>query len=252
MLQLRNTEFNSVSHCWTSCSTKSSGFTVKFCNAWRKPNTKTIITQSFVSSCPTHIGRILVNSPFYSSWKVTTLFTWNRGEGWVRTVRKVQIIDMLISIFLMIIISTSLTVPTQPSPRFHVEGWLPFRNHEMDYWSHQVKHGPGYTKGFQLADVMTITYRKHCKYSQCNVNIFSCSCRFLPTAEETEMYRNYKEDASTLLPPDQFMKKVLNFVYFTDVYRSCCSNSCSRMYSFTRWNCNGIWAHSLTSCRKLI
>ena len=31
---------------------------------------------------------------------------------------------MLISIFLIIIISTSLTVPTQPSPRFHVEAWL--------------------------------------------------------------------------------------------------------------------------------
>ena len=40
---------------------------------------------------------------------------------------------MLISIFLMIIISTFLTVPTQPSPRFHVEAWLPFRNREMDY-----------------------------------------------------------------------------------------------------------------------
>ena len=33
----------------------------------------------------------------------------------------------------MIIISTSLTVPTQPSPRFHVEAWLPFRNREMYY-----------------------------------------------------------------------------------------------------------------------
>ena len=44
----------------------------------------------------------------------------------------VQIIDMLITIFL-IIISTSLTAPTQPSPRFHVEAWLPFRNREMDY-----------------------------------------------------------------------------------------------------------------------
>ena len=40
---------------------------------------------------------------------------------------------MLISIFLMIMISTSLTVPTQPSPRFHVEAWLPFRNCEKDY-----------------------------------------------------------------------------------------------------------------------
>ena len=27
----------------------------------------------------------------------------------------------------MIIISTSLSVPTQPSPRFHVEAWLPFK-----------------------------------------------------------------------------------------------------------------------------
>ena len=43
--------------------------------------------------------------------------------------------DMLISFFLMIIISTSLTVPTQPSPRFHVEAWLPFRNREMDYFT---------------------------------------------------------------------------------------------------------------------
>ena len=34
---------------------------------------------------------------------------------------------MLISLLLMIIISTYLTVPGQPSPRFHVEAWLPFR-----------------------------------------------------------------------------------------------------------------------------
>ena len=33
---------------------------------------------------------------------------------------------MLIRFFLMMIISTSLTVSTQPSPRFHVEAWLPF------------------------------------------------------------------------------------------------------------------------------
>ena len=38
--------------------------------------------------------------------------------------------DKLISFFLMIIISTSLTVPGQPSSRFHVEDWLPFRNLE--------------------------------------------------------------------------------------------------------------------------
>ena len=33
----------------------------------------------------------------------------------------------------MIIISTFLTVPGQPSPRFHVGAWLPFRKREMDY-----------------------------------------------------------------------------------------------------------------------
>ena len=42
-----------------------------------------------------------------------------------------KIIDMLITIFCMIIISTSLTVPTQLMPQFHVEAWLPFRNREM-------------------------------------------------------------------------------------------------------------------------
>ena len=41
---------------------------------------------------------------------------------------------MLISFFLVIIISTSLTVRGQPSPRFHVEAWLPFKNCEMDYF----------------------------------------------------------------------------------------------------------------------
>ena len=35
----------------------------------------------------------------------------------------------------MIIISTSLTKPGQPSPRFHVEAWLSFRNCEMVYWT---------------------------------------------------------------------------------------------------------------------
>ena len=33
----------------------------------------------------------------------------------------------------MSIISTSLTVRTQPWPQFHIEAWLPFRNREMDY-----------------------------------------------------------------------------------------------------------------------
>ena len=35
----------------------------------------------------------------------------------------------------MSIISTSLTVPGQPSPRFRAEAWLSFRNpREMDYY----------------------------------------------------------------------------------------------------------------------
>ena len=41
---------------------------------------------------------------------------------------------MLISFFLTTIISTSLTAPGQPSPRFHVKAWLPFRNCEMNHW----------------------------------------------------------------------------------------------------------------------
>ena len=41
---------------------------------------------------------------------------------------------MLISFFLMIIISTSLTVRAQPSLRFHLEACLLFRNREMDYY----------------------------------------------------------------------------------------------------------------------
>ena len=45
-----------------------------------------------------------------------------------------EIIDMLVSFFLMIIISNSLTVSGQPLPQFHVEAWLPFRNCEMDYY----------------------------------------------------------------------------------------------------------------------
>ena len=40
---------------------------------------------------------------------------------------------MLISFFLMITISTSLTVSSQSSPRFHVEARLPFKNCEIDY-----------------------------------------------------------------------------------------------------------------------
>ena len=48
---------------------------------------------------------------------------------------------MSISIFIMIIISTPLTAPTQPSPRFHAEAWLPFRNREMDYSGKNIISG---------------------------------------------------------------------------------------------------------------
>ena len=34
----------------------------------------------------------------------------------------------------VLIIFTSLTVPGQPLPQFHVEVWLPFRYHEMDHY----------------------------------------------------------------------------------------------------------------------
>ena len=32
--------------------------------------------------------------------------------------------------------------------------------------------------------------------------------RFLPSTEEAEMYKNYKDDPSSLVPEDQFMMKV--------------------------------------------
>ena len=43
----------------------------------------------------------------------------------------------------MSIISTSLTVPGQPSPRFHVEAWLPSRNREMDLSLSGINWTPG-------------------------------------------------------------------------------------------------------------
>ena len=50
-----------------------------------------------------------------------------------------EIIDILIGFFLMIIISTSVTVRGQPSSRFHVEAWLPFRNCEIVYLSSTIQ-----------------------------------------------------------------------------------------------------------------
>ena len=63
---------------------------------------------------------------------------------------------MLISFFLMIIISTSLTVTTQPSPRFHVEAWLPFRNREMDYSASECNQSDKETIEKEPDDVVLI------------------------------------------------------------------------------------------------
>ena len=57
----------------------------------------------------------------------------SRGEDCNRTVREVEMIIISKKFISMSIISTSLTVLGQPSPRFHVEALLPFRNREMDY-----------------------------------------------------------------------------------------------------------------------
>ena len=54
-------------------------------------------------------------------------------EGCPGTVREVEINTIRKKLISMSIICTSLTVPTQPSPRFHVEVSLSFRNCEMDY-----------------------------------------------------------------------------------------------------------------------
>ena len=62
----------------------------------------------------------------------------------------------------MIIFSTSLTVPEQPSPWFHVEAWLPFRNREMDYLelirSHAV-HVHNYCMSETEFSIMKIIYK---------------------------------------------------------------------------------------------
>ena len=53
--------------------------------------------------------------------KVVLAHSWRSGNNYHKK---------LISLS---IISTSLTVPGQPSPQFHVKVWLPTRNCEMDY-----------------------------------------------------------------------------------------------------------------------
>lgn len=51
----------------------------------------------------------------------------------------------------------------------------------------------------------------HCGLSWCrdiSSRRLSTINRFLPSTEEAEMYKNYKDDPSTLVPEDQFMMKV--------------------------------------------
>ena len=48
-------------------------------------------------------------------------------------IREVEITIIRKKLISMSIICISLTVRAQPSPRFHVEAWLPFRNCEMGY-----------------------------------------------------------------------------------------------------------------------
>ena len=98
--------FNKIKPCYFQISTKRAS---TWCFYWNR--------QEIQKTC----WRIA----HFTFLKGNQASTWNRGEGWVRTVREVQIIDMLIIFFLMIVISTSLTVPTQPSPWFHVETCLP-------------------------------------------------------------------------------------------------------------------------------
>ena len=79
------------------------------------------------------------------------------------TDEKKEILDMPISFFLTIIISTSLTVRGQPSPRFHAEVVLPFRNCEIDwveyhlFWNHtrdckieRAAQNAGITSNFKI------------------------------------------------------------------------------------------------------
>ena len=62
------------------------------------------------------------------------------------------------------------------------------------------------TKSKAFSDVTTRWISRTRKYLWSNA--FTNFPRFLPTTEEQEMYRNYKEDINTLLPEDQFMLKV--------------------------------------------
>lgn len=46
------------------------------------------------------------------------------------------------------------------------------------------------------------------KWTSSHDVFLNLNTRFLPSAEEAEMYKNYKEDPATLVPEDQFMMKV--------------------------------------------
>ena len=68
------------------------------------------------------------NSSLHGSWKVTKLLHETEAKVVLAQFREVEII-----IIRKKLVPTSPSFPGQPSPRFHVEAWLPFRNREMDY-----------------------------------------------------------------------------------------------------------------------
>ena len=66
---------------------------------------------------------------------------------------------MLIGFFLMMVISTSLTVPRQLSPRCHVEAWLPFRNRELNYGLMKLsKISPGVNSILTRAGIVVVLF----------------------------------------------------------------------------------------------
>ena len=68
---------------------------------------------------------------------------------------------MLIGFFLMMVISSSLTVPRQLSPRCHVEASLPFkeRNLELNYGLMRLsKISPGVTSILTRAGIVVVLF----------------------------------------------------------------------------------------------
>ena len=77
----------------------------------------------------------MCNSPFHSSRKVTKVLHETEAKVDLAKFRELEIVIMRKKLISMSIISTSLTVSRQPSPRFHVQAWLSFRSCETDYFT---------------------------------------------------------------------------------------------------------------------